>query len=150
MVRTTPEFAWRSWRSWEAWKTALSAKEKLDGYTAQQRFFLGYAQIWCQNQRPESLRNSVRTNPHSPGEFRVNGVVQNVPEFSSAFGCSAGQPMVSAECLQGLVAVPCPSADYTGAWLFRSSCRCCYWVSCQACLFLDRPAAWIWARSIVP
>ena len=72
------------------------SKEKLDGYTPQQRFFLGYAQIWCQNQRPESLRNSVRTNPHSPGEFRVNGVLQNVPEFSSAFGCSAGQPMVSA------------------------------------------------------
>jgi putative endopeptidase len=72
------------------------AKEKLDGYTAEQRFFLGYAQVWCQNQRPESLRNSVRTNPHSPGEFRVNGVVQNAPEFGSAFGCSAGQPMVSA------------------------------------------------------
>jgi putative endopeptidase len=72
------------------------SKDKLDGYTAQQRFFLGYAQIWCQNERPESLRNSVRTNPHSPGEFRVNGVLQNVPEFSSAFGCSAGQPMVSA------------------------------------------------------
>jgi len=72
------------------------SKEKLDGYTPQQRFFLGYAQIWCQNQRPESLRNSVRTNPHSPGEFRVNGVLQNVPEFSSALGCSAGQPMVSA------------------------------------------------------
>lgn len=72
------------------------AKEKLDGYTPEQRFFLGYAQVWCQNQRPESLRNSVRTNPHSPGEFRVNGVVQNAPEFGSAFGCSAGQPMVSA------------------------------------------------------
>jgi len=72
------------------------SKENLDGYTPQQRFFLGYAQIWCQNQRPESLRNSVRTNPHSPGEFRVNGVLQNVPEFSSAFGCSAGQAMVSA------------------------------------------------------
>jgi endothelin-converting enzyme/putative endopeptidase len=71
-------------------------KEKLDGYTPQQRFFLGYAQIWCQNQRPESLRNGLRTNPHSPGEFRVNGVLQNAPEFSSAFGCSAGQPMVSA------------------------------------------------------
>jgi putative endopeptidase len=69
---------------------------KLDGYTPQQRFFLGYAQIWCANQRPESLRNSVRTDPHSPGEFRVAGVVQNMPEFASAFSCSAGQPMVSA------------------------------------------------------
>ena len=71
-------------------------KAKLDGYTPQQRFFLGYAQIWCANQRPESLRESVRTNPHSPGEFRVMGVLQNMPEFSTAFGCSAGQAMVAA------------------------------------------------------
>ncbi len=71
-------------------------KGKLDGYTPQQRFFLGYAQIWCANVRPEALRNSVRTNPHSPGEFRVIGVVQNIPEFATAFGCSAGQPMVAA------------------------------------------------------
>lgn len=71
-------------------------KEKLDGFTPQQRFFLGYAQIWCQNERPEALKNSVRTDPHSPGEFRVDGVVQNMPEFATAFGCSEGQPMVSA------------------------------------------------------
>ncbi len=71
-------------------------KDKIDGYTPQQRFFLGYAQIWCANERPEALRTSVRTNPHSPGEFRVIGVVQNMPEFAQAFGCSAGQPMVAA------------------------------------------------------
>ena len=70
-------------------------KNTLDGFTPQQRFFLGYAQIWCQNQRPESLRTTLRTNPHSPGEFRVIGVVENVPEFAKAFGCSAGQPMVA-------------------------------------------------------
>ena len=72
------------------------SKEKLDGFTPQQRFFIGYAQIWCQNERPESLKKLARTDPHSPGEFRVDGVVQNVPEFASAFGCSEGQPMVSA------------------------------------------------------
>ncbi|MGA8026820.1 MAG: M13 family metallopeptidase [Bryobacteraceae bacterium] len=71
-------------------------KDKIDGYTPQQRFFLGYAQIWCANERPEALRNSVRTNPHSPGEFRVIGVVENLPEFATAFGCSAGQPMAVA------------------------------------------------------
>ena len=71
-------------------------RQKLDGYTPEQRLFLGYAQIWCQNERPEALRNSVRTDPHSPGEFRVIGVVQNSPEFAKAFGCSAGQPMVAA------------------------------------------------------
>ena len=67
---------------------------KLDNYSPQQRFFLGYAQIWCENARPEFSRTSVRTNPHSPGEFRVIGVVQNMPEFGQAFGCSAGQPMM--------------------------------------------------------
>ncbi len=71
-------------------------KDKIDGYTPQQRFFLGFAQIWCANQRPETLRNSARTDPHSPGQFRVIGVVQNMPEFATAFGCSAGQPMVAA------------------------------------------------------
>jgi putative endopeptidase len=79
-----------------ALQNATVDKEKLDGYTPQQRFFLGYAQVWCANERPEALRNSVRTDPHSPGQFRVIGVVQNDPEFASAFGCLAGQRMVSA------------------------------------------------------
>lgn len=69
------------------------SKDKIDGYTPQQRFFLGFAQVWCQNQRPESARQQVRTDPHSPGQFRVIGTVQNQPEFGQAFGCSAGQPM---------------------------------------------------------
>jgi endothelin-converting enzyme/putative endopeptidase len=73
------------------------SKAKLDGFTPQQRFFLGYAQIWCQNQRPEALKNLVRTDPHSPGEFRVDGVLENMPEFATAFSCSEGQPMVSAK-----------------------------------------------------
>lgn len=71
-------------------------KNKLDGYTPEQRFFLGYAQIWCQNGRDAAFRLSTQTNPHSPGRFRVDGVVQNVPEFATAFGCSAGEPMVAA------------------------------------------------------
>jgi putative endopeptidase len=71
-------------------------KEKLDGFTPQQRFFLGYSQIWCQNERPEAAKSLARTDPHSPGEFRVDGVLQNMPEFATAFGCSVGQPMVSA------------------------------------------------------
>ncbi len=71
-------------------------KAKLDGYTPEQRFFLGYAQIWCENARPEYSRTSVRTDPHSPGQFRVVGVIQNVPEFGKAFGCQVGQPMMPA------------------------------------------------------
>ena len=72
------------------------ASGKLDGYTPEQRFFLGFAQIWCGNERPQELQRLVRTDPHSPGEFRVIGTLQNMPEFGKAFGCSAGQPMLSA------------------------------------------------------
>ena len=50
-------------------------KQKLDGFTPQQRFFLGYAQIWCESARPEFSRSDVRTDPHSPGQFRVTGVI---------------------------------------------------------------------------
>jgi putative endopeptidase len=70
--------------------------QKIDGYTPEQRFFLGFARVWCEKRRPESARLQVTTNPHSPGKWRVNGVVQNMPEFQQAWGCKAGQPMVSA------------------------------------------------------
>jgi len=67
----------------------------VDGYTPEQRFFLGYAQIWCQNQTPEEARLRAKTDPHSPGAYRVDGVVRNMPEFQKAFSCKAGQPMVA-------------------------------------------------------
>ena len=54
----------------------------------------GYAQIWCENSRPEALRLRVQTNPHSPGRFRTNGAVSNMPEFAKAFSCKADAPMV--------------------------------------------------------
>jgi endothelin-converting enzyme/putative endopeptidase len=69
--------------------------EKIDGFTPEQRFFLGFGRVWCEKQRPEFLRMQVSTNPHSPGRYRVNGVVQNMPEFEKAWGCKAGQPMVA-------------------------------------------------------
>jgi putative endopeptidase len=69
--------------------------QSIDGYTPQQRFFLGFGRVWCEKQRPENLRLQVTTNPHSPGKYRVNGVVQNMPEFQKAWGCKAGQPMVA-------------------------------------------------------
>jgi endothelin-converting enzyme/putative endopeptidase len=69
------------------------ATQKIEGYTPEQRFFLGYGQIWCQNQRPEAARLQALTDPHSPGQYRVNGVVQNMPEFRKAWGCKVGQPM---------------------------------------------------------
>jgi putative endopeptidase len=70
---------------------------KKDGFTPQQLFFMGYAQIWCENQTEESSRFNAQTNPHSPGEFRVNGVLQNLPEFREAYSCKVGDPMVSTE-----------------------------------------------------
>src|SRR6266481_7467121 len=70
------------------------AKEKVDGYTAEQRFFLGFGRVWCQKRRPEYSRMLVSVDPHSPGKYRVDGVVRNMPEFQKAFSCKAGQPMV--------------------------------------------------------
>ena len=69
---------------------------KIDGYTPEQRYFLGFGRVWCEKRRPEFERLMVTTNPHSPGRWRVNGVVQNMPEFQKAWGCKAGQPMASA------------------------------------------------------
>ena len=69
--------------------------QTVDGYTPEQRFFLGFGRVWCEKQRPEFLRMQVSTNPHSPGRYRVNGVVQNMPEFQKAWNCKAGQPMVA-------------------------------------------------------
>jgi endothelin-converting enzyme/putative endopeptidase len=67
--------------------------KKEDGFTAEQRFFLGFGQIWCENMRPEAERLQATTDPHALPQFRVNGTVSNMKEFSTAFGCSEGQPM---------------------------------------------------------
>lgn len=67
--------------------------DKIDGYTEAQRYFLGFAQVWCQNQREQSARQSAMVDPHSPGKWRVNGTVQNFDEFGKAFNCKKGQPM---------------------------------------------------------
>ncbi len=67
-----------------------------EGFTAEQRFFIGFAQVWCENRTPESARLLAKTDPHSPGEYRVIGTVQNNADFAKAFNCKAGQKMVSA------------------------------------------------------
>jgi endothelin-converting enzyme/putative endopeptidase len=81
-----------------AWKkqTAGQTLADKDGFTPDQRFFVGMAQWACENDRPENLRVSALTNPHSPGFARINGVVTNLPEFGKAFSCKANQPMVKA------------------------------------------------------
>jgi len=68
--------------------------KELDGYTPDQRFFISYAQIWCQNQTPEAARLQALTNEHSAPQFRVNGVLANTPEFAKAFSCKPDSPMV--------------------------------------------------------
>jgi putative endopeptidase len=70
------------------------ADEKIDGYTPAQRYFISFGQVWCQNSTDQSARVLARTDPHSPGQWRVNGVVQNFDEFGKAFGCKKGQPMM--------------------------------------------------------
>lgn len=70
------------------------APPKIDGFTPEQRFFLGWGQVWCQNNRPEAARLRAQVDPHSPGKDRVNGVVSNMPEFQKAYACRVGQPMV--------------------------------------------------------
>ncbi|MEO7027898.1 MAG: M13 family metallopeptidase [Acidobacteriaceae bacterium] len=81
-----------------AWKHETEGQKLVpkDGFTPDQRFWVGMAQWACENERPENLRVSAITNPHSPGFARINGVVSNIPEFQKAFGCKAGQPMVHA------------------------------------------------------
>ena len=72
-------------------------KPSAEGYTPLQEFFLGFAQDWCSEWRPELERLVATTDPHSPDRFRADGVLVNMPEFGKAFGCKAGQPMVKAK-----------------------------------------------------
>ncbi len=74
-------------------KEHKSIDEKIGGYTEEQRFFIGFAQVWCSNQTEQSARQLALTDPHSPGRWRTNGSVQNFDEFGKAFNCHKGQPM---------------------------------------------------------
>jgi putative endopeptidase len=69
------------------------APQPRDGFTPQQRFFLAWGQIWCETSTEQSAKVRAQTDPHSPGRYRVNGVLVNMPEFRQAFGCAAGTPM---------------------------------------------------------
>ena len=71
-------------------------KQQKDGYSTKQRFFIGWGQIWCENERPESQRLLIQTDPHSPAKYRVNGVVKNMETFTEAWGCKPDQSMFAA------------------------------------------------------
>ena len=77
----------------DAEREGLNPTQKRDGFTPTQRFFLSFAQDWCGETRPEQVRLQVQTDPHSPEKVRVNGVIRNMPEFGTAFGCKTGSPM---------------------------------------------------------
>ena len=83
---------------WMAWQMQIAQSPvkpvAREGFTPEQRFFIGNAQWACENNRPEDLRDRALTAVHSPGKYRVNGLVINMPEFEKAFSCKAGQPMV--------------------------------------------------------
>jgi predicted metalloendopeptidase len=84
--------------AYRAYQAALAGRPApvMDGFTGDQRFFLGYAQIWRDKEREESLRTSLLTDPHSPGEFRANGVVPNVDAFYQAFDVHPGDRLYKA------------------------------------------------------
>ncbi|PYQ31855.1 MAG: M13 family peptidase [Acidobacteria bacterium] len=80
-----------------AWKEATADEDlkPIDGFTPDQRFFIGLAQWACSNTRPEDLRANAITDPHSPPKYRINGVVTNLPQFQKAFNCGDDAPMVN-------------------------------------------------------
>lgn len=79
-----------------AWKEATKdqKRESIDGFTPDQRFFIAYGQQWCSSNKDETKRLRAAIDPHSPDQYRANGVVSNMPEFREAFHCKLGQPMV--------------------------------------------------------
>jgi endothelin-converting enzyme/putative endopeptidase len=82
--------AYMAWQN----ETKDQKLEPIDGFTPEQRFFIGYGQSWCSSVRDETKRLNATVNPHSPNEYRTNGVVSNLPEFQQAFRCKAGASMV--------------------------------------------------------
>lgn len=65
----------------------------LDGFNGDQRVFIGWGQVWLNKSREQALRKQVATDPHSPAEFRINGVVRNIPEFYTAFKVKPGDSL---------------------------------------------------------
>jgi putative endopeptidase len=81
--------------AYEAYRMSLGGKEAavLDGFSGDQRFFMGWAQVWWGNMREQRLRNQVMTGPHSPNEFRANGPVRNIDAWYTAFNVQPGQKL---------------------------------------------------------
>jgi putative endopeptidase len=92
--------------SYAAMEKALAEKGRpplIDGFTPEQRFFLAWAQIWRQNITPEAARVRINTDPHSPGQWRTNGPLSNMPQFAAAFGCKPGDAMVRPDSVRPVI-----------------------------------------------
>lgn len=70
-----------------------NGNDTIDGFSAEQRFFIGWAQAWRANSTDDALRRLVLTDPHAPPRFRINGPLSNMPQFHAAFGIQEGDPM---------------------------------------------------------
>lgn len=81
----------------------VGGAEDIDGFTFQQRFFLGWAQVWHMNMTDEEMRKRISTDPHSPGEYRVNGPLSNMSEFQEAFSCKSGSFMVNDDSTKAVI-----------------------------------------------
>ncbi|MDT7777643.1 MAG: putative endopeptidase [Acidobacteriota bacterium] len=83
--------------AYTAFQKSMEGKPRpapIDGFTPEQRFFLGWAQVWAEKYTPEAARLQAQADPHPLSRFRVNGPLSNMPEFASAYQCKAGDPMV--------------------------------------------------------
>ena len=92
--------------AYAALEKALAEKGRpplIDGFTPEQRFFLAWAQIWRQNITPEAQRLRINTDPHSPGQWRTNGPLSNMPQFAAAFGCKPGDPMIRPDSVRPVI-----------------------------------------------
>jgi putative endopeptidase len=75
-------------------KNPNEARQKIDGYTEEQRFFIAFARVWSGNILPKAQEVRLNTDPHAPAQYRAIGAPSNMPQFARAFGCKAGDPMV--------------------------------------------------------
>jgi putative endopeptidase len=91
--------------AYAAFEKAMTGKPRapVDGFTPEQRFFIAYANAWRTKNRPEAMILQSRTDPHSPGQWRVIGAISNLPEFAQAFGCKAGDPMVRGDAVRATI-----------------------------------------------
>jgi len=85
--------------AYKAYQISLNGQKSpvIDGYTGEQRFFMGWSQIWRRNYRDEELKRRLTTDPHSPNRYRVIGVLSNMPEFHEAFDVKQGDKMYRPE-----------------------------------------------------